>query len=131
MWDFIWNRIRGFPEAVIEAVVVEQRAIGLGVGLALAFDGVFGNELPIELAGAGFEQFVKRGADGGFVFDAELRKLGERIVIGAYGLVRWLEGQARHEQEFATSGRRRQVQASASKPGFSNFLLNMPLSKPC
>ena len=73
-----------FPEAVIEAVVVEQRAVDLGVGLSLAFDGVFGNQLPIELAGAGFEQCVKGGADGAFVLDAELLKLREIVVIGGY-----------------------------------------------
>ena len=31
----------------------------------------------IKLPGAMFEQFVKRGADGGFVFDAELGEFGE------------------------------------------------------
>ena len=81
---------------MIQAVVIEQRAVGGGVGLTLAFEGVFRNEFPIELTGAVFEQFLKRGADGGFMLDAELGKLGERVVIGGYGFVRWLEGQARH-----------------------------------
>jgi hypothetical protein len=44
--------------------------------VALALEGVFRNEFPIELPGAGFEQFVKGGTDGGFVFDAELFKFG-------------------------------------------------------
>ena len=80
MFDFLVEivvGIFGFPEAVIEAVVVEQCAVGGGIGLAFAFDGIFGNELPIELAGAMFEQFLKRGADGGLVFDAEPGKCGE------------------------------------------------------
>ena len=64
--------------------------------MAFAFDAVFGNEFPIELAGAMFQQFLKRGADGGFVLDAELLEFGERIVIGGYGLVRWLQRERRH-----------------------------------
>ena len=71
---------------MIEAIVVEQCAVGFRVGLAFAFNGVFGDEFRIELAGAVFEQFVKRGADGGFVFDAEPDKFGERIVIGGNDL---------------------------------------------
>lgn len=81
---------------MIEAVVVEQRAVSLGVGLTFACDGVFGNEFPIELAGAVFEQFLKCRANSGFVLDAKLGKFGERIVVGGYGLVRWLQGQTRH-----------------------------------
>ncbi|MGA2174357.1 MAG: hypothetical protein ABSH38_05160 [Verrucomicrobiota bacterium] len=88
--------VLGFPEAVIEAVVVEEGAVGFGGGLALALDGVFGNEGPIELPGAVFEQFLKGGSDGGFVGDAQLGKFGERVVIGAHGPLRWLEIQARH-----------------------------------
>ena len=52
-----------------------------------AFDGVFENEFPIELAGAMFEQFLKRRADGGFVFDAVLFKFGEVVVITADNFV--------------------------------------------
>ena len=81
---------------MIEAVVVEQRAVGLGVGVAFAFDGVFGNEFPIKLAGAVFEQFVKGGTNGGFVFDAELVELRQIVVIGGNGPVGGLESQARH-----------------------------------
>jgi hypothetical protein len=36
--------------------------------------------------GAMFEQFLKGGADGGFVLDAEPGELGERIVIGGSSL---------------------------------------------
>ena len=46
--------------------------------------------------GAVFEQFLKGGADGGFVLDAELGEFGERIVIGGNGLVRWLQHERRH-----------------------------------
>lgn len=60
---------------------------GIRADLVFVFAGVFGNELPFELAGAVFEQFVNRGADGSFVFDAKLGKFGERIVIDAIGLV--------------------------------------------
>jgi len=51
--------IFGFPETVIQTVIVEQRAVGFGIGLALAFNGIFRNQLPIELTGAMFEQFLK------------------------------------------------------------------------
>ncbi len=67
-----------------------------------------------------FEQFLKGGADGGFVLDAELGEFGERIVIGGYGLVRGLEGQARHGAKFARENLRRQFRVrsfSAPQPG--------------
>ncbi len=86
--------VLGCPEAVIEAVVVEQRAVGFGVGPAFALEGEFGDEFPIELAGTMFEQFLKGGADGGFVFDAELFELGQAFVINEDGLVGGLRGQA-------------------------------------
>ena len=73
---------------MIEAVVVQPRAVGLGIGLTFAFDAVFGNKFPIKQAGAVFEQFVKRGADGDFALGAEPGEFGERIVAAAYGLVR-------------------------------------------
>jgi hypothetical protein len=53
-----------------------------------ALDGIFGNEFPIELTGADFEQFLKCGADGGFVLDAEFFKLRQIVVIGTDNLVR-------------------------------------------
>jgi hypothetical protein len=49
---------------------------------------LFGNEFPIELAGAMFKQFLKRGTDGGFVLDAELGELRRIVVIGTDNLVR-------------------------------------------
>ena len=71
-------------ESAREAVIVEEGAVGFGVGLALASNGVFGNEFPIELAGAVFEELLKGEADGAFVFDAELGELGQRFVVNCY-----------------------------------------------
>ena len=75
---------------------LQQRAIGGGVGLTFAADAKFRNEFPIELAGAVFEQFLKGGADGGFVLDAELGKFGEAGVISGNLFMGGLEIQARH-----------------------------------
>ena len=80
-----------FPKAVIQTERIEQRAVGFGGGFAFAFDGIFGNEFPIELAGAGFEQFLKGGADSGFVFDAELLEFFKIVVISNDAFVRGLE----------------------------------------
>ena len=85
-----------FPKAVIQTERVEQRAVRFGGSFAFAFDRIFGNEFPIELAGAGFEKLLKCGADSGFVFDAELFELGEILVIGDHAFVRGLERQLRH-----------------------------------
>ena len=70
--------VLGFPEAASEAGTGEQRAVRLGIGLAFAFDGVFGDQFQVELAGAVFEQLLKGGADGGFVFDAKPGEFGEQ-----------------------------------------------------
>ncbi len=77
----------GFPEAMVKAVVVEEGAVGFGVGLAFALDCVFGDEVPIEVAGAVFEEFLKGEADGGFVLDAEPGEPGQRLVVECHGLV--------------------------------------------
>src|ERR1039458_7499547 len=72
----------GFPKAVGEAEVVEQRAVHAERGLARAADFPFGDEGPVVLAGAVVEQALESGADGGFVGDAEGVKLAQgRIEI--------------------------------------------------
>jgi hypothetical protein len=58
-----------------------QGTIGFGIRLAFAFDGLLRNKIPPKLAGAVFKPFLKYRADGGFVFDTALFKLGERIVF--------------------------------------------------
>ena len=86
----------GFPDAVVEAVVVEQGTVGFCVGLALALDGVFGDERPIELAGAGFEQLLEGAADGGLVLDAELGEIGQGLVVKGDWFMGWLQLEAGH-----------------------------------
>ena len=88
--------ILGLPQAAPQTGIVQQRAIRLGVGPALALEGVFRDEFPIELAGAVFQQFVEGGTDGGFVCDAELGEFGQAVVINDNLLVRGLEVEARH-----------------------------------
>jgi hypothetical protein len=67
-----------------------------GAGLLSATDAELGDELPIKLAGAEFKEFLKGGAHGGLVLDAELGKFGQVVVIGSYDFVRGLEFQRRH-----------------------------------
>jgi hypothetical protein len=83
--------ILGFLQAVVEAVEVQQRAVSLGVGLALAPEGVLGHEFPVELAGAGFEQGLEGQAHRGFVRHAQARKIREAVVVGSNDLVRRFE----------------------------------------
>jgi hypothetical protein len=54
---------------------------------AFAFDFVFGDEFPVERAGAGVEEFL----EGGFVGDAELVELGEGAVAGLDAFVAGFE----------------------------------------
>src|ERR1035441_5832155 len=86
----------GFPEAVGEAEVVEQRAAHAERVLARAADFPFGDEGPVVLAGAVVEQALKSGADGGFVGDAEVVKLAQGRIVILDRLVRWLEFQPLH-----------------------------------
>src|ERR1017187_1302785 len=65
----------GFPEAVGEAEVVEQRAVHAERVLARAAEFPFGDEGPVVLAGAVVEQALESGADGGFVGDTEVVEL--------------------------------------------------------
>lgn len=79
--------ILGFPVAVSEAEIVDQRAVDDDALVAPRADGVFGHEGPATLAGAVFEEGLEGGAHRGFVGDAELCELVEGDAVGFYGLV--------------------------------------------
>jgi small-conductance mechanosensitive channel len=83
-------------DAVDEAEVVQQRAVGEEGLRALAGDGEAGNELPPEGAGGVVQQRIEGGAHRALVLHAELCELGERIVVGLDGLVIRLEREIRH-----------------------------------
>ena len=86
----------GFPKAVGEAEVVEQRAVHAERVLARAADFPFGDEGPVVLAGAVVEQALESGADGGFVGDAEVVELAQGRIVILDRLVRWLQFQPLH-----------------------------------
>jgi hypothetical protein len=87
----------GFPKAVGEAEVVQQRAVYTQGMLARAADFPFGNEGPVVLAGAVVEQALESGADGGFVGDAEVVELAQGGVVILDRLMRWLQFQPLHD----------------------------------
>jgi hypothetical protein len=86
----------GFPEAVGEAEVIEQRAIHAERVLAGAADFPFRDKGPVVLAGAMIEQALESGADGGFVGDAEVVELAQSGVVILDRLVRGLQFQPLH-----------------------------------
>lgn len=51
---------------------------------------MFGNKFPIELPGAGFEQFLEGGTDRAFVSHPRFFQLLEVLVIGGHAFVRCL-----------------------------------------
>ena len=87
----------GFPKAVGEAEVVQQRAVYTQGMLARAADFPFGDEGPVVLAGAVVEQALESGADGGFVGDAEVVELAQGGVVILDRLMRWLQFQPLHD----------------------------------
>jgi len=88
--------IFGFPVAVGEAETVEESAVELDLVAGFAFAAVFGDELPTEPAGAGFEEGLEGGADGAFVFDAETVEFGEGVVVVLDDFVGGLEVEMGH-----------------------------------
>ena len=66
------------------------------MSLAPAFGAIRGYELPIELAGAVFQKFVKGRSDGAFVPHAEPVEFGEGLVILQNRLVGRLKRKRRH-----------------------------------
>ena len=71
----------GFPEAMGEAEVIEQRAVHVERVLARAADFPLGDEGPVVLAGAVVEQALESGADGGLMGDAEVVELAQGGVV--------------------------------------------------
>ena len=86
----------GFPPAVSEVEDVEQGAVQKDSFVALELKGEFGDERPLELAGAGSEQRLEGRANGGFVGNAEFLELAESDVERLDGFVRRFDVQLRH-----------------------------------
>jgi hypothetical protein len=78
----------GFPPGAREVEGVDQAAVNAERAFAGAGDGVFGDEGPIELAGAAFEEVAEGFADVAFVVEFGAAEFGEGVVVGLDGA--WL-----------------------------------------
>lgn len=75
----------GFPPGAGEVEGVDQASVYAEGAFAGAGDGVFGDEGPVELAGALFEEVFEGGADVAFVVEACSAECGEGFVVGLDG----------------------------------------------
>jgi len=86
-----------FPLAVRQSEFVNERAVHTQRVFLRALNRPFGNELPIKLIAASFEQSLKSRAHRSFMLDVDRFELFERLVIFRDGFVRGFQLQFVHE----------------------------------
>jgi hypothetical protein len=77
--DFLFEvvvGIFGLSDSMGQVVGVQEGAVSLEGLRPLAFQGVLGDEFPVESAGARLEERLERGTNGRLVLDPQVIKLG-------------------------------------------------------
>ena len=94
----------GFPIGAGEVEGIEEGGVGAEGVAAGAGEGIFGDEGPFKLAGAGFEESFKGGAEIALVVGVGLGKGCELPVVSLDGGVGGFEGELRHGASVAEAG---------------------------